>query len=352
MERLKATVNGTSEKAVCPLVESYKHILLPFAYSCVFVLGLLLNGAMLWLCCRTKEWTCTTIYLVNLAVADLLYLCSLPLLITSYSMQDTWPFGEFLCKMVRFLFYCNLYGSIWVLTCISIHRFLGVCYPIRSLPYRTRRLAAIGTAVCWVLVFLQLFPTLIYARTGTINNHTVCFDMTSPDNFGNYYSYGMALTASGFVLPFVIILICYCLMIRSLIQNTGETNPLPSAVRAKSIQTILLVCGLFAVCLLPFHVTRAAYLFSRVYRVTDCRLLQSISLSYKIWRPLVSLNSCFNPLLYFLSGQTNRARLILELRLHKGDRLPKQAVKAKGTGAPHGTTPSGMGAKPGESNLQ
>uniref|UniRef100_A0A8C8RUZ6 G-protein coupled receptors family 1 profile domain-containing protein n=1 Tax=Pelusios castaneus TaxID=367368 RepID=A0A8C8RUZ6_9SAUR len=318
-------LNDTSEEALCPLDESYKYILLPLTYSSVLVLGLPLNGAMLWLCsCRTKKWTCTTIYLVNLAVADLLYICSLPLLIISYAMQDSWLFGEPLCKMVRFLFYNNLYGSILLLTCISVHRFLGICYPIRSLTYKTRKLAISGTVISWTLVFLQLLPSLIYARTGFINNQMVCFDLTSPDNFSNYYIYGMALTISGFLIPFLIILICYCLIIRSLIRTTGETSLVGSAARAKSIRTILLVCGLFAVCLAPFHISRTIYLFVRVHRKTDCSLLQGTTLFYKIWRPLVGLNSCFSPLLYFLSGHTNRARLFLELRL---------AVKRKESGA-------------------
>ncbi|XP_009960372.1 PREDICTED: P2Y purinoceptor 3-like [Leptosomus discolor] len=147
MEGLKETENGTSGKALCPLVESYKYILSPLTYSSVFVLGLLLHGATLRpSCCRAEGWTCTTIYLVNPAVADLLYLFSLPLLVVNYSLRDAWPFGEPLCKPVRFLFYANLYGSVLLLTGISVHRFLGVCYPIRSLPYRARRLAAAGTA--------------------------------------------------------------------------------------------------------------------------------------------------------------------------------------------------------------
>uniref|UniRef100_K7EYU8 G-protein coupled receptors family 1 profile domain-containing protein n=1 Tax=Pelodiscus sinensis TaxID=13735 RepID=K7EYU8_PELSI len=336
MKMLNKTLNGTSETALCPLEENYKHILLPLAYSLVFVLGLFLNGAMLWLCCCTKEWTCTTIYLVNLAVADLLYIFSLPLLIISYAMQDIWIFGELLCKMVRFLFYNNLYGSILLLTCISVHRFLGICYPIRSLAYMTRRLAVIGTAISWILVLMQLLPSLIYARTGFINNQTVCYDLTSPDNFRNYYAYGMALTVSGFLCPFLIILICYCLMIRSLLQTTGKTSHMSSAVRAKSIRTILLVCGLFAVCLAPFHITRTVYLYVRVHRKADCPLLQGASLFYKIWRPLVGLNSCFSPLLYFLSSQTNRVRLIQELRLHKADLLPRPAVKGKESDIPSG----------------
>ncbi|XP_009960373.1 PREDICTED: P2Y purinoceptor 4-like [Leptosomus discolor] len=123
-------------------------------------------------------------------------------------------------------------------------------------------------------------------------------------------------------------------MIRSLTRHAGDTHPTGSAARAKSTRTILLVCGLFAVCLLPFHTTRSIYLFVRVYRVADCQLLQRWSLLYKIWRPLVSLNSCINPLLYSLSGQTNRARLALELRLPKAGPLARPAMDTEGTDAP------------------
>ncbi|CAM4598266.1 unnamed protein product [Lepidochelys olivacea] len=227
---LNKTVNNASEEVLCPLEGSYKHILLPFAYSIVFVLGLLLNGAMLWLgCCHTKEWTCTTIYLVNLAGADLLYIFSLPLLIINYAMEDIWLFGELLCKMVRFLFYNYLYGSILLLTCISVHRFLGICYPIRSLAYKTK------TSCHWHCYILD-------TGTPTLAQLDLC-------SHCNYYLYGVVLTMSGFLCPFLIILICYCLIIRSLIQSTGNTILTSSAGQAKSIWTILLVCGLFAVCL-------------------------------------------------------------------------------------------------------
>ncbi|XP_078522004.1 P2Y purinoceptor 3-like [Lissotriton helveticus] len=313
-EEATVYVNGTT---LCPLNEKYKHILLPLAYSVVFVLGLGLNGSVLWLsCCRTKEWTCSTIYLVNLAVADLLHVCSLPLLIINYTMRDNWPFGEHICKLVRFLFYANLYGSILLLTCVSVHRFLGVCYPIRSIHYRTRKLAIVGTSISWILVIVELLPTAVFAHTGTVNNKTVCYDLTSPDNFSSYFAYGMTLTVTGFLLPCCIIFLCCCLMIKSLIESNESCN-VGGPMRTKAIRTVLLVFGLFAVSFVPFHVTRTVYLVVRVYYAGNCSLLQGVSISYKIWRPLVSFNSCVNPLLYFLTGDKNRVRFMNELRSSK-----------------------------------
>ncbi|XP_042637280.1 P2Y purinoceptor 3-like [Orycteropus afer afer] len=321
----KLDMNASKEQSFCYLSEDYKQIYLPLTYSIIFVLALPLNGTVLWFSWHhTKRWSCATIYLVNLMVADLLYVLTLPFLIITYSLDDRWPFGELLCRLVRFLFYTNLYGSILLLTCISVHRFLGVCHPLRSLPYRTRQHALMGSATTWALVILQLLPTLAFSHTDYVNGQMICYDMTSPRNFDQYFAYGMVLTMSGFVFPSVVILVCYSLMVRSLIKSetlerTGST------ARAKSIRTILLVCSLFTLCYVPFHIARSFYLIIRFLPSQNCQLLIVASMAYKIWRPLVSMSSCLNPVLYFLSGGNNRIRLFQELRHNKVGKHPAGA---------------------------
>ncbi|XP_032707895.1 P2Y purinoceptor 3-like [Lontra canadensis] len=310
--------NASRDQQVCKFSEDYKQIYLSLTYSVILILGLPLNGTVLWLSWRqTKPWSCATIYLVNLMVADLLYVLTLPFLIITYSLGDRWPFGELLCRLVRFLFYTNLYGSILLLTCISAHRFLGVCHPLRSLPYRSRRHALLGTATTWALVVLQLLPTLFFSHTDYINGQMVCYDMTGPENFDQFFAYGMVLTLSGFALPSLVILVCYSLMVRSLIKPGETLRRTGNAARAKSIRTILLVCGLFTLCFVPFHITRSFYLTLRFLSSQDCQLLMVASMAYKIWRPLVSMSSCLNPVLYFLSVGNNRVRLLKELRHNK-----------------------------------
>uniref|UniRef100_A0A8C0NGJ0 G-protein coupled receptors family 1 profile domain-containing protein n=1 Tax=Canis lupus familiaris TaxID=9615 RepID=A0A8C0NGJ0_CANLF len=297
--------NASREQTVCKFSEDYKQIYLSLTYSIILMLGMPLNGMVLWLSWRqTKRWSCATIYLVNLMVADLLYVLTLPFLITTYSLGDRWPFGELLCRLVRFLFYTNLYGSILLLTCISVHRFLGVCHPLRSLPYRTR----------------LLLPTLFFSHTEYIDGQMICYDMTGPENFDQFFAYGVVLTLSGFVFPSLVILVCYSLMVRSLIKPGEALMKTGNATRAKSIRTILLVCGLFTLCFVPFHITRSFYLMLRFLPSQDCQLLIVVSLAYKIWRPLVSMSSCLNPILYFLLVGNNRVRLFQELRQNKGKR--------------------------------
>ncbi|KAK6466447.1 P2Y purinoceptor 3-like, partial [Huso huso] len=132
----------SSSPSSCHIDESYKYIFLPLCYSVTFLLSLVLNSIILHrsFCGgghrgggRTKRWTPSLTYMVNLATTDLMYGLSLPFLIASYAMRDRWVFGDPVCRLVRFLFYFNLYCSLAFLACISLHRYLGVCHPLRSL---------------------------------------------------------------------------------------------------------------------------------------------------------------------------------------------------------------------------
>lgn len=71
------------------------------------------------------------IYLINLSVADLLYIMALPLWIDYFLQHDDWIHGQESCKLFGFIFYTNIYVSIAFLCCISLDRYLAVAYPMR-----------------------------------------------------------------------------------------------------------------------------------------------------------------------------------------------------------------------------
>lgn len=96
----------------CKFQEDFKYILLPVSYALVFVVGLALNAMALFVIVfRTKRWKPSTIYMFNLTMCDTLYILTLPFLIYYYADENDWPFTEPLCKIIRFLFYANLYGT-------------------------------------------------------------------------------------------------------------------------------------------------------------------------------------------------------------------------------------------------
>uniref|UniRef100_A0A8D3ALI6 G-protein coupled receptors family 1 profile domain-containing protein n=1 Tax=Scophthalmus maximus TaxID=52904 RepID=A0A8D3ALI6_SCOMX len=307
-----STVSFNLDFKICPVTNYYKRILLPVSYSLVFLLGLALNGALLWsVCGRTRRWSSTVVYMTNLAAADLLYVLALPPLVISNARGDLWPFGDVICKTVRFFFYVNLHCSMMFLACVSVHRFLGVCFPIAAVRLRTRRLALFASGSVWVLATAEILPTLVFAHTGVINNMTVCFEMTNPARFGAYFPYGLFLAIVGFLIPFLVVVTCYCAMMKVLYCGAaGAVSGARTArVRNKSLNTIMVVFLVFVLCFVPYHVARTVYLFVRVYMPGDCGLLNVVMISYKVWKPVVSFNCCANPLLYFWGSYRRRHTL-------------------------------------------
>ncbi|XP_069496204.1 P2Y purinoceptor 6 [Ambystoma mexicanum] len=309
-------VNNSAVGKNCTFNEDFKQILLPLVYSIVFVIGLSLNLTVIlqiWL--SRKVLTRTTIYMLNLATADLLYVCSLPLLIYNYSNHDYWPFGDFTCKFVRFQFYSNLHGSIMFLTCMSFQRYLGICHPLSTWhKKRGKKFTWIVCGVVWFIVIAQCLPTFVFASTGIQRNRTVCYDLSPPDSSTRYFPYGITLTITGFLIPFVVILVCYCSMTKILCQKDEMIGPAVRKKKDKAIRMIIIVVIVFAISFFPFHLTKTIYLIVRSLNGVPCLVLQTFAIVYKCTRPFASMNSVIDPILFYFTQQKFRqsTRNILE----------------------------------------
>ncbi|XP_035267816.1 P2Y purinoceptor 4 [Anguilla anguilla] len=307
--------DGVNE--TCRFNEEFKYILLPLSYGLVCVFGLLLNSVALWMfLTKMRPWNTSTVYMFHLALSDMLYVLSLPTLVYYYANRNHWPFGVALCKIVRFLFYANLYCSILFLTCISVHRYLGICHPIRAVTMVKPRHAHVVCGLVWVAVTACLVPNLIFVTTTGRDGGTLCHDTTRPEDFERYVAYSSVLTVLLFGIPFLVIVVCYCLMARTLCRprrglSSGQQGA--SSSRRKSIKLIVVVLVVFALCFVPFHITRTLYYAYRVLDA-DCHVLNVINFAYKITRPLASVNSCIDPILYFLAGDHYRSKLIQALK--------------------------------------
>ncbi|XP_020389950.2 P2Y purinoceptor 4-like [Rhincodon typus] len=311
--------NFGSNDSSCHFNEEFKYILLPVSYGTVFVVGLVLNAGALWIfICRLRPWNATTTYMFNLALSDFLYVLSLPLLTYYYANRNDWPFGVVLCKLTRFLFYANLYSSVLFLTCISVHRFIGICYPFQSLKWIKVKRAWVVCLLVWAIVIICLIPNLLFVTTSKWADDTLCHDTTRREDFPQYVSYSSAIMVILFIIPFFIIVICYSLMTKELVKTPiSKSSRTSHDVRKKSIKMIIIVLFVFSLCFVPFHITRTMYY---TFRVLDksCYSLNIVNFTYKITRPLASVNSCIDPILYYLAGDIYRKKVVHAVIRRKG----------------------------------
>uniref|UniRef100_A0A8B9QHZ2 Suppressor of SWI4 1 homolog n=1 Tax=Apteryx owenii TaxID=8824 RepID=A0A8B9QHZ2_APTOW len=243
-----------------------------------------------------RSWHSGIIYSFHLAVSGMLYSLSLPLLAAYYYPPKHWRYGPVLCKMERFLFNCNLYGSIFFVTCISLNRYLGIVYPLwvhgRLQLYHAKALSA----AVWVLAGALSAPTLVFSELQGNAGNTECLGSASPEQLPRFYPYSLLLAVLGCGLPFLLTAFCYAAIIRTVFRN-------PHISRLEKRKVGLLVgagVALYALSYLPYHVFRNINLGRRLPRPgpEDCAVSQAIHTAAQVCKILVNLNICVHPLLY------------------------------------------------------
>ncbi|XP_040284041.1 cysteinyl leukotriene receptor 2-like [Bufo bufo] len=286
----------------CPIEDDYKHVVYTVVYIIVFLSGLLFNGAAVYVFCKVrKKKGLSTICLLNLAVADLLFIFFLPLRIAYYQMDGTWIFGDLLCRVTTFSFYFSMYSSILFLACLSIFRYMSVVHP-ETIKVKTAIKVCAGV---WVFTGLSTMPFLFSGIT-VRENVIRCFEPAVMSAwkrvmYMNYY----ALVA-GFILPFLAIVVCNGLLIRHI-----ATMPMEKKTIRKQITMIILVLLVCGVCFLPYHIQRTVHLNYLVHHPDICTLHEVLQKTVVTTLCLAVLNTSLDPLLYVFVGHGYKSWLLL-----------------------------------------
>ncbi|XP_031305274.1 succinate receptor 1 [Camelus dromedarius] len=288
---------------------------LPIFYGIEFIVGVFGNTAVVfgYLSCL-KNWTSSNIYLFNLSISDLAFLCTLPMLMRYYALGK-WTYGYVLCISNRYMLHANLYTSILFLTFISIDRYLLMKYPFREHLLQRKESAVILSLAIWGLVTLELMPMLPLLNPDTAENGTNCIDYASSGDPKYSLIYGMCLTFLGFLIPLFVMCFFYFKIALFLKQRSRQlATALPLE---KPLNLVIMAVVIFSVLFTPYHVMRNLRIasYQGIWMQSPCTQVIINSL-YIMTRPLAFLNSVINPVFYFLMGDHFREMLMNKLRHH------------------------------------
>ncbi|XP_066480851.1 lysophosphatidic acid receptor 6-like [Tiliqua scincoides] len=298
--------NGSSSLSNCSESADFQYLLFPVVYSLVFVLGLAGNLFVLVYFLRTRSATApANVFLVNLATIDLLFVLTLPFRITYHALHNDWVFGETLCKITGCLFFANLYGSSLFLTCICLERYVAVVHPLRHLQFRQLRYRVVAAVVVWaVLVGAILYLALRGPLTSPFpDGRTACLENFSSGSWkGRISSVSIFAAVVGFLLPLVLIGVCYSLIAWRLLASPAM-QPGSQAAKRKALRTVLVVLGVFLVCFAPYHLVQLVHTLGRVGILGGCPLIRATYVARRITMALTSLNACLDPLVYYFAAE-------------------------------------------------
>ncbi|KAK5868262.1 hypothetical protein PBY51_009293 [Eleginops maclovinus] len=252
------------------------------AYAVVFgsvvVLGFPLNAVSLWilLCCHSHK-SPSTIFMVHLAISDLLLVISLPLRVYFYATGD-WTFGSMACMWVTMLFRNNIRSSSIFMTFISVDRLLAVVYPLRSRHVRTSSNAWKAVALVWVFVLMVNVPeSLAFSRF--LQKESTCFEFKQRQ-----------LSALSYFQPVLVLTMLAVNVVSTALVSLTLRRHLKDSARISNKVNIMLIFVMNLMMFIVFFLPISLVIF--------------FAKSQHAFTPLIclaSVNCCLDPLFYYFS---------------------------------------------------
>nr|XP_033475686.1 proteinase-activated receptor 1 [Epinephelus lanceolatus] len=284
----------------------------PSVYTLVFIISVPLNlVAVVMFVHPVRPRKPAVIYMLNLACADLLFGLLLPFKIAYHYHGNNWIYGSVMCRVVTAAFYCNMYCSVLLMTCISIDRFLAVVYPMNSLMWRSPQTASAVCAAMWLLALGGVSPLLISGQTIHLSDLgiTTCHDVQDVEKLQAYYLYFFPIYSSiFFFIPLVFTAVCYVRIIQALAAANVENR----SRKTRAVVMAVVVLVVFVVCFAPTNIILMVHYVQLSHKSSD-----SSYQAYLLSMCVGSLSCCLDPVLYYFASSQSQKQVAALLRCRR-----------------------------------
>ncbi|XP_027699265.1 probable G-protein coupled receptor 25 [Vombatus ursinus] len=292
------------EPALCPTPAlPFGHVFIPLLYLAAFGAGLIGNSFVVWLLAGQQgPRRLVDTFVLHLAVADLMFVVTLPFWATAVGLHGQWIFGEELCKVSSFIIAVTRCASTLLLAGMSVDRYLAVVKLLDARPLRNRGCMLTTCAVIWIISILAGVPSLVYRKLlpMPVGPGSLCGD----DPADIFQGLSLLVLSLTFVLPLGIIFFCYSLISQRL------WNPLQlGRGRKNSLRIIFAIVGTFTCSWLPYSILKTFFHIAHLRALPlDCPLLLALRWGLTLSTCLAFVNSSANPIIYLLLDRSFRAR--------------------------------------------
>ncbi|XP_051969375.1 uracil nucleotide/cysteinyl leukotriene receptor-like [Xyrauchen texanus] len=286
-----------------------ENILLVTFYIVIFIISVPSNALALWVfCCHDKRNTPSKVFLKHLAIADMSYVLVLPMRMIYHMADSHWPLGEGTCCVVGFLFFINLYCSMYFMTCISLDRLLACVLPHKTQNLRRSRNAKVVCAVLWIIATISMAPFLFSKKQVTrqleARNVTVC-EQLYIEKSSNPTS-AVVSTAVAFVIPLVTLSVSYILIFCKVRRMTLKKKLL---AQRKAMRMIILTLVNFLIAFVPYHIHRLVFIIQQDDMSKSESERQLLHLGNRITSALTCVSGVLDPVMYFFLARTYQETL-------------------------------------------
>lgn len=282
--------------------------------SCLSQVGVALNGLVVWALgwrshrylarrgsnAETRAASSFRVYVLNLALADLLLLTRTPIMLGYIAHNYSWPFGRIFCHVIMFLRVLGLYANAFLLCAVALERCLCLLKPMWARMQRPKWAVPLTCGVMWLTATILAAPYIHCALLVEVNGAFQCLE-SGEFNMGLF----VTETVAGFILPLLVFVgstLAVLTTAHKAVSLTPTSTPTTSRRMTRMYQVLFLTMLLFLTCWVPYFVFRflralsigrpeRTVLYNRAIRGTYVSLF------------LVYIKSVLNPVMYVFAAR-------------------------------------------------
>ncbi|XP_076007096.1 neuropeptide FF receptor 1 like 2 [Genypterus blacodes] len=318
------SLNATSNVTNITYMPYYQHSLFVavsylLAYFFIFLFCMVGNILVCVIILENRRMrTVTNLFILNLAISDLLVgIFCIPTTLVD-NLITGWPFSNIVCKMSGFVQGTSVSASVFTLVAIAVERFRCIVYPLR--PRLTLLVAKATTVLIWVSAVAIMCPAATALSVEEVPHHYMVynFNQTYPlyscyENFANPQMrkvYTAVLFTHIYLAPLAVITLMYgsigVKLYTSGVANQEQQIPngmvqlrgrrgVISKKKLTVIKMLILVALLFMLSWLPLWTLMMMTDYAGLDRY-QLNLLTSYIFPFAHW--LAFSNSSINPIIY------------------------------------------------------
>lgn len=293
----------------CPeTVQHLNSIVLVLIYITVFCLSLLGNTVVISVVYfMDNRKTSTDVYLMHLAIADLLFSLTLPFW-AAYIHYSHWMFGTVMCKLISGMQEATFYCCVFLLACISVDRYLAIVKATQFLNQK-RHLVGIVCALVWLCAIFLSIPVIVHRDAFSSNGmDLICHDNATAGSMDILrVSLRILRLTLGFFVPLAVMIFCYGFTVYKLYHSRNSQ-------KQKAMRVILCVVLAFIICWLPNNITEFVDNVMRAGGMKEtCNSRDGIDFTLFITQVIGFTHCAINPILYAFIGKKFRNQLLTSL---------------------------------------
>ncbi|XP_035167761.1 neuropeptide FF receptor 1-like isoform X2 [Oxyura jamaicensis] len=283
------------------------------AYTFIFLMCMIGNILVCFIVVKNRQMrTVTNMFILNLAISDLLVgIFCMPTTLVD-NLITGWPFDNTMCKMSGLVQGMSVSASVFTLVAIAVERFRCIVHPFRQ--KLTLRKALVTIAVIWVLALLIMCPSAI---TLTVTREEHHFMVDTYNNSYPLYScweawpetgmrriYTTVLFSHIYVAPLALIVVMYTRIAFKLFKSAAPAHGARpeepegrkvSRRKAKVINMLIIMALFFTLSWLPLW-TLMLLMDYGCLSERQLRLVAVYVFPFAHW--LAFFNSSANPIIY------------------------------------------------------